>query len=427
MEDGSKSPSSKGLTRRDSKMRNSLGASNLSRKSSTMRLRNEVSALQTRGRRGSLSGEIGRPIRRVDSSLRRFQGFQGFQGSRSSGQTPPTATNKQMVEINIPAVEDEATLRAARLDVLSKISVFSALSTARLMEVLDAMREVTFEDGDLIVKQGDYSSTFFVIEEGLVDITRRFVAENEMEKPHRVAQRGPLEYFGEFGLLFAKRRSANCIARGKVKCLALERKDFDKLLLSVQQLMHARAVVKQSGYFDVSPIFSHLSKLQQQHTIEMLKPVVFKRGQTIYKKGDDGKIFYFIVTGRVEFHGLQGAIGSEQDKGAQAGEAEAERDGGASESDQVVEELVLHCASREGDREGGREGRRKGGRKKGFTGSQRHVHVQRERERERERRATLTYTHMPIASRIDRLGIRGFWRRCLHGCQGAHGNSDGGH
>ena len=117
------------------------------------------------------------------------------------------------------------------------------------------------------------------------------MAENKMEKPHTVAQRGPLEYFGEFGLLFAKRlvfpskvlrkeeykridhlnfqngniyntlrRSANCIARGKVKCLALEREDFDKLLLSVQQLMHARAVVKQSGYFDVSPIFSQLSK-----------------------------------------------------------------------------------------------------------------------------------------------------------------------
>ena len=81
-------------------------------------------------------------------------------------------------------------------------------------------------------------------------------------------------------------------------------------------------------------------KLQQQHTIEMLKPVAFKKGQTIYKKGDDDKIFYFIVSGSVEFLGLQDDPGQQQ-KGKEADQV-------AIEGGPLVEELVLRCSASEG-------------------------------------------------------------------------------
>ncbi|MHC5007199.1 MAG: Crp/Fnr family transcriptional regulator [Planctomycetota bacterium] len=81
----------------------------------------------------------------------------------------------------------------------------------------------TYDDGEIIVRQGDVGDKMFVIQKGQAQI---LVEKDGRETPIRVAQEG--ELIGEMAIFERHVRSATVRALGEVRVLTVDKKNFLK-------------------------------------------------------------------------------------------------------------------------------------------------------------------------------------------------------
>ena len=102
---------------------------------------------------------------------------------------------------------------------LSHISIFKNLPQEKLEYIIQVISEEKFNDGDIIVNQGEEGDKFFVIKKGKVNIyiNNKYIRTlNEKE------------YFGERALFFNEKRSATIIALDEVILYSISKEDFQK-------------------------------------------------------------------------------------------------------------------------------------------------------------------------------------------------------
>ncbi len=78
-----------------------------------------------------------------------------------------------------------------------------------------------YEDGELVIREGEEGDRMYVIQEGQVQV---FVERDGKEVP--LAVRGQGECFGEMAIFEREVRSASVRARGRVRVLSLDKKNF---------------------------------------------------------------------------------------------------------------------------------------------------------------------------------------------------------
>jgi CRP-like cAMP-binding protein len=114
-----------------------------------------------------------------------------------------------------------ATARTDQLDKLRSIPLFAELSDGALDRILECAADFDAAPGHVLVESSQPGAGLFVIEDGTV----------EVELPHRSVELGPGEFFGELALLDqAATHVARVQAVTQVRCLAIRRDDFDRLL-----------------------------------------------------------------------------------------------------------------------------------------------------------------------------------------------------
>ena len=105
----------------------------------------------------------------------------------------------------------------ALLPMINAIDMFASLAPATKEFLARSLGEVRFTAGDVLMREGDESDLFYVIETGLVEVTQG----------NRVLRReGPGEYFGEIGLLRDVPRTATITAVEPTLVRTLARRDF---------------------------------------------------------------------------------------------------------------------------------------------------------------------------------------------------------
>ena len=90
-------------------------------------------------------------------------------------------------------------------------------------KLADAVKEIKFNKGDEIIKQGTPGDAFYILVDGFAKATK-----NGNEKTVMNYKAG--DYFGELALLRDEPRAANVIAETACKCISLERSSFKRLL-----------------------------------------------------------------------------------------------------------------------------------------------------------------------------------------------------
>lgn len=78
-----------------------------------------------------------------------------------------------------------------------------------------------YEDGEVIIRQGDVGDCMYVIQEGQVEV----VAEGDDKDVH-LATLGDSDFFGEMAIFEREARSATVRASGRVRVLTVEKKTF---------------------------------------------------------------------------------------------------------------------------------------------------------------------------------------------------------
>jgi cAMP-dependent protein kinase regulator len=113
------------------------------------------------------------------------------------------------------------------LGTLKELPLFSGLSDEELRSVATWVTERSVPEGETLVREGDFSYDFFVIEDGTAEVTRG---------GERLAELGPGDVFGEAGVLTDAQRNATVTARSRVRLLTLNHWDLDKLRKRIPEL-----------------------------------------------------------------------------------------------------------------------------------------------------------------------------------------------
>jgi CRP-like cAMP-binding protein len=109
-----------------------------------------------------------------------------------------------------------------RIAALKEIPLFEGLSQKSLQGIVRMSNEVDVPAGQVLVQPRAEGSGMFIIEEGIV----------EVDKLGRKLELGPGQFVGELALLTSTTRTARVRAKTPVRCLAINRSDFQKLLSS---------------------------------------------------------------------------------------------------------------------------------------------------------------------------------------------------
>jgi CRP-like cAMP-binding protein len=81
----------------------------------------------------------------------------------------------------------------------------------------------TYDDGEIITRQGDVGDCMYVIQQGQVQV---LVENDGVEMPLRIAKEG--EFMGEMAIFDREERSATLRALGEARLLTIDKKNFLK-------------------------------------------------------------------------------------------------------------------------------------------------------------------------------------------------------
>lgn len=124
---------------------------------------------------------------------------------------------------------------------LQNVEILKQLKEYELFTMADAMQELIYEESDVICRQGDAGSNFYIIKQGSVVCTQA----DAQGKQQEVARLTVGDYFGEIALLTSKPRQATVVAAesgGTLTLLSLDRSTFNRILGSIEDILRRNMV-----------------------------------------------------------------------------------------------------------------------------------------------------------------------------------------
>jgi CRP-like cAMP-binding protein len=117
-------------------------------------------------------------------------------------------------------------------EILKQAPLFASLSTRFLKGLGDSATRRTYNEGDLIVRQGNPGVGLFVITKGKVQVVKT----DESGQRYEIATHGPGEVIGEMAVLDGAVRSADVVALEETECLVLASWAFNSFMESHPQV-----------------------------------------------------------------------------------------------------------------------------------------------------------------------------------------------
>ncbi len=111
-------------------------------------------------------------------------------------------------------------------DLLKNVAIFKDLDDGELERVAEVCREMSFEGGDYVFREGEAGNRLYLILSGEVRISRTIPGSGE--EALAILKAGSL--FGEMSVFDRSERSTDAISHGGCKCLTISRSDFELLL-----------------------------------------------------------------------------------------------------------------------------------------------------------------------------------------------------
>jgi hypothetical protein len=141
-----------------------------------------------------------------------------------------------------------------------------------LAMIVDAMFECAFAAGDVLIQQGDAGDAFYVLASGTCTISVG-------GKPVLEAHRGM--GFGELALLYDAPRAATVTASSPVRCWAIDRETFRKVLIGAT----VRKRERYSAFLAAVPVLRALAREEILTVVDALHPVRFAAGAVVLREG----------------------------------------------------------------------------------------------------------------------------------------------
>ena len=195
--------------------------------------------------------------------------------------TPSTPRNEETIPL-----ETTTTITTTADDEESYIDneFFEQFPPSHRKQLINALENKTYHDGDAIVLQGDVGTTFFVIKSGEAVITINEGTDQARELTHIYTG----QFFGETALIYGSKRTATVRSVGTCICGVLDQIKFEQLTEVRGFLLLQKCDIIQS-----------MNRKEQLLILSKLKPKEYNSGETVIKQGDvvnDNDDGMFIIT-----------------------------------------------------------------------------------------------------------------------------------
>jgi len=117
---------------------------------------------------------------------------------------------------------------------IETVHLLKTLQEFERQKIADAMEPKKFEDGDMIIEQGDTKTDYFYF---VMDGEVRFTIRDESGEEQEIKRDTNGSYFGELALITDKPRAATVYAVGPTTCGVLDIQAFERLLGPCKELL----------------------------------------------------------------------------------------------------------------------------------------------------------------------------------------------
>jgi CRP-like cAMP-binding protein/thioredoxin reductase/Fe-S-cluster-containing hydrogenase component 2 len=190
----------------------------------------------------------------------------------------------------------KGTVRERIQTLRKRVPLLAAADEQRLRETFLSAEVKDYADGDVIIRQNDYSNDFLIIAEGRVELTRR---PEQSAVTNKIAELTAGNFFGEMSLISGRRRSATARAVGPTRLIEIPRQAILKLMAAAPR---ASALVDQAfllhafgGY-----LFPDIPEAQLGELVELATVHSLPKDADVFKEGDPCDAFYLIRQGMVK-------------------------------------------------------------------------------------------------------------------------------
>jgi CRP-like cAMP-binding protein len=112
------------------------------------------------------------------------------------------------------------------VDTLRQKSVFKGLTMAQMQEIMSAMKEHEFNEGENVIEEDQINERLWIIVEGEISILKK---EDTTDRHHQLSTLGPGDIIGEVSVLDHQHASATCRVKTKSKLLSLDSQTLNTL------------------------------------------------------------------------------------------------------------------------------------------------------------------------------------------------------
>lgn len=116
---------------------------------------------------------------------------------------------------------------------IGKVYLFSSLEEEERRMIVAHLSELNFAANELIIREGDTDDSFFIIEDGEVEV---FIAPAPGQKKVLTTLKAG-DFFGEIALLTGEKRTASVRAINEVRVYQLKKENFKKVLESKPEIL----------------------------------------------------------------------------------------------------------------------------------------------------------------------------------------------
>jgi len=173
-------------------------------------------------------------------------------------------------------------------ETISNNILFSGLESAERDVIVDAMQEMKFDEGAVLIKQGDVGDYFYVLEAGHCDITVAGIG--------KVMDCDSGTSFGELALMYNAPRAATVTATEPCITWAVDQITFKKTIMSTTMRKRER----HNAFISAVPILSTLNEYERMTIADALTQVEVADEVEIITEGEEGDRFFIIEDGEVK-------------------------------------------------------------------------------------------------------------------------------
>ena len=205
----------------------------------------------------------------------------------------PSFSNSETAKKHINLTFDK------KKEIIDKIILFQDIKKEELPSLVQCLQSVSYETGELIIKQHDEGDRLFILAEGSAQVEIEDMAGNSKVVSYLTGN----EFFGEIALFKNIPRTASIRATDNCTLLYLKRKDFDSFLdLNPERREHIMATLEYLRIIKAVPLFKGIDSNMINLFASKMAKESYKKDEDIIKQGEEGDKFYIVLQGKVNVH-----------------------------------------------------------------------------------------------------------------------------